>query len=155
MKNNKFRDLQLNHVKEQLKALKENDLIAKPPTGWIRYIRDALHMSSKSLAKKLNITPSSITEVENAEVNEGISLKRLRKIADSLNCDLVYYLLPREDIKTVIENQARYIAQKRVMEANLHMDIEDQSLHQEFIQEQIEDLTQQLKYSKKLWDIDE
>lgn len=155
MKNSRFRELQLSHVKEQLRALKEQDFVVKPPYGWIHYIRDAFQMSSKALAKKLSISPSAVTEIEKAEITETLSIKRLRKIADELNCDLVYYLLPREDIKLSIEKRARHIALKRVMEANLHMDIEDQALREEFLKEQIDDLTHQLKYSKKLWDLDE
>lgn len=155
MNNNRFRELQLSHVKEQLRALKEQDLVIKPPYGWIRYIRDALQMSSKALAKRLAMSPSAVTEIEKAEMTESLSIKKLRKIADELNCDLVYYLLPREDIRSSIEKRAKHIALKRVMEANLHMDIEDQALREEFLKEQIEDLTHQLKYSKKLWDLDE
>ena len=92
----KVRILQLKHVQERLTQLKEQDMVARPPRGWIRFIREALGMSSKSLASRVGVSPTTMSETEKAEFEEGITLKRLRRVAESMDCDLVYYFLPKK-----------------------------------------------------------
>jgi len=149
---NKFRDLHISHVDEQIKALKFNDLVSKPPIGWIKLIREAIGMSSKALAKKLNISTSTMSETERAEIDEAISLKKLRKVAEELNCDLVYYFLPRVEISKMIEDRAQHLAKKKLLQLKGHMDLEDQSVSEKFIEQKTRELINELKYNKKLWD---
>lgn len=147
-----MRELHLKHVALRLKAVSEQDKVGKPPKGWIRFIREALHMSSKALAQRVGVGPNTLSEAEKSEVMETITLKRLRKIADSLNCDLVYYLLPRNEIRTMVENQARQLSLQKVMTAQSHMELEDQAVSNEFLEERIQEEMKKLMSSKKLWD---
>ncbi len=148
----KIRSLHLKHVSERLNSLKSHDLIEKPPIGWIRFIREALNMSSKALAKRVGVSPNTLSEAEKAELEEAITLKRLRKIADGMNCDLVYYFLPRESIETMIEKQAHHLSVQKVRDAEGHMELENQSVTKEFLEERIQEEMIKLKSSKKLWD---
>ncbi|MCB9094910.1 MAG: mobile mystery protein A [Halobacteriovoraceae bacterium] len=148
----KIRNLQLKHVQEQLSALKKQDMVARPPKGWIRFIREALGMSSKALAKRAGISANTMSEAERAEISDSISLKRLKHLADSMNCDVVYYLLPREPIREMIEKRARHLAEQKLRNVAVHMDIEDQAVGKEFIEERLQEEIEELKYSKKLWD---
>lgn len=127
-------------------------MIAKPPQGWIRFIREALNMSSRALAHRVGINPNTMSEAEKAEVEERITLRRLRKMADGLNCDLVYYFLPREEIETMLENQARHISIQKIRDTEGHMELEDQSVTKEFLEERLREEIEKLKNSKKLWD---
>ena len=149
---NKIRKLHLKHVSERLKSLKENDLVSSPPGGWIQFIKDALSMSTKALAKRAGVSPSTMSETIKAERENGITLKRLQKVADAMDCDLVYYFLPRNSIDQMIEERAHYLAEEKLRNIAIHMSIEDQSLTEEFIKDRIEDEVQDLRYSKKLWD---
>lgn len=149
---NQMRELHLKHVGSRLKAISNQDKIGKPPMGWIRFIREALQMSSKALAKRVGVGPNTLSEAEKAEVMETITLKRLRKIADSLNCELVYYLLPRDEIRTMVEQQARHLSLQKVMTAQSHMELEDQAVSKEFLEERVQEEMKILMNSKKLWD---
>lgn len=146
------RKLQLKHVASRLKTLKTRDMISKPPQGWIRFIREALNMSTKALASRVGISPNTMSETEKAEVEESLTIKKLRKVADSMNCDLVYYLLPREDIETMIERQANHISTQKIRDTQGHMELEDQSVTKEFLEERMKEEMEKLKHSKKLWD---
>jgi predicted DNA-binding mobile mystery protein A len=148
----KIRELHLKHVALRLNAINKNDKVGKPPLGWIRFIREALHMSSKALAERVGIGPNTLSEAEKAEVKESITLKRLRKIADSLNCDLVYYLLPREEIRAMVEKQARKLSLQKAMDTQSHMELEDQAVSKDFLEELIREEMEKLMISKKLWD---
>ena len=147
-----IRKLHLKHVKSRLNSLKTHDMVGKPPIGWIRFIREALNMSSKALAKRVGISPNTMSETEKAEIEEAITLKRLRKVADSLNCDLVYYLLPRQEIETMIEKQAKHISIQKIRDAQGHMELEDQAVTKEFLEERLKEEIEKIKSSKKLWD---
>lgn len=149
---NKMRKLHLKHVQERLHSLVENDLVSKPPRGWIRFMREALGMSSRALAKKVGVSPNTLSEAEKAEKDETITIKRLRRVADSMNCDLVYYLLPRTDIQTMIDERARHVATQKVREAQGHMELENQGVSKSYLNDQIEEEFEKIKHSKKLWD---
>ncbi len=66
----------------------------RPKEGWIRTFRKALGMSSPQLARRLDISKSQASQMERMEIEDRITLKQLRRVADSLECDLVYALKP-------------------------------------------------------------
>jgi len=147
-----FSILKKNQVKARLSSLKENDLIPRPQVGWIRFIREALGMSSKALAHRLGVTPATMSETEKAELDESLTLKRLRRVADGMNCELVYYLLPREDVSVMVKKRAEHVAREKVMQMQLNMEYEDQAVREEFLRELVEAEVPRLMNSKKLWD---
>jgi predicted DNA-binding mobile mystery protein A len=148
----KFNVLKKNQVKARLSSLRENDLIPRPQVGWIRFIREALGMSSKALAHRLGVTPATMSETEKAELDESLTLKRLRRVADGMNCELVYYLLPREDVSVMVKKRAEHVAREKVMQMQLNMEYEDQAVREEFLRELVEAEVRRLMNSKKLWD---
>jgi predicted DNA-binding mobile mystery protein A len=79
----------------------------RPPRGWIRAVRDALGMSSAELAARLAIGQSSVSELERSETRDAIRLGSLRRAADALECDLVYFLVPRSTLDESVREQAR------------------------------------------------
>jgi len=147
-----FNVLKKNQVKARLSSLRENDLIPRPQVGWIRFIREALGMSSKALAHRLGVTPATMSETEKAELDESLTLKRLRRVADGMNCELVYYLLPREDVSVMVKKRAEHVAREKVMQMQLNMEYEDQAVREEFLRELVEAEVRRLMNSKKLWD---
>lgn len=148
----KVRILQLKHVQERLTQLKEQDMVARPPRGWIRFIREALGMSSKALANRVGVSATTMSETEKAEFEEGITLKRLRKVAESLDCDLVYYFLPKKPIPEMIEERALYLAEQKLRNIQSLVDIDESRIPEFFIEQKIKDEVEDLKYSRKLWD---
>jgi predicted DNA-binding mobile mystery protein A len=67
-----------------------------PPTGgFIRAIRTALGMSGRELGERMGVSQSTVTDLEASEVRGTIQLDSLHRAADALDCDLVYFLIPR------------------------------------------------------------
>lgn len=141
----KLKNLDLEHIEQRLNSLKNQDLVARPPRGWIKFIREALNMSSKALAKRVGISPNTMSETEKAEIEEAITLRKLKRVADSLNCDLVYYFLPRKPIHKMLDDRLRYITEQKIRNSNLEMSEEE---IENLIQKEVDELL----YSKKMWD---
>lgn len=64
--------------------------------GWIRGARRSLLMSTNELARRADIDTSSLARMERAEDSGRIRLVTLRRMADAMDCDLVYAFRPRE-----------------------------------------------------------
>jgi predicted DNA-binding mobile mystery protein A len=87
----------------------------KPPVrGWIKAIREALGMSSAQLAKRLKIRQPSVSDIEQSELKSTIRLATLRRVAEALNCTLVYALVPNEPLEKIVHEQARKVARRRL-----------------------------------------
>jgi predicted DNA-binding mobile mystery protein A len=78
----------------------------QPDQGWVRAIRDALGMSSYVLAKRMNLSPARVRQFEYAELDGSIRLATLRRVAEALNCRVVYFFLPNEPLEDMVHRQA-------------------------------------------------
>jgi len=103
---------------DQLIEFKE---IMRPKEGWIRTFRKALGMTSPQLAVRLGVSKSQASQMERMEVEDRITLKQLRRVADALDCDLQYALVPRQSVKTMIQDRARLKASRLVSKADVQM----------------------------------
>ena len=68
--------LQRAQIDKRLKSVRKLDL-AQPTSGWIRCIRTSLGMSATQLAKRLNVTPQTIKDYENAD-EAGTPVRQVR-----------------------------------------------------------------------------
>ena len=72
----------------------------RPPSrGWIKAIREALGMSTAQLAKRLGVRQPSIVDLERSEEKGSIELATLRRVAEALDCTLVYALVPNSPLR--------------------------------------------------------
>jgi predicted DNA-binding mobile mystery protein A len=90
-----------------------------PPYGWIRAIRNSLGMSGTELATRMGVGQSTVSGLERSEVQGTIRLDTLRRVADALDCDLVYYLSPRTTLERAVRDQARRKALEELEESGL------------------------------------
>lgn len=68
-----------------------------PPKGWLRFMRETRGLTGEELGLRLGgMKRSGISKRESSEVAGSISLADLRQTADALECELVYYLVPRK-----------------------------------------------------------
>jgi len=136
---------------EQLIDIKR---IKLPKEGWIRTLRKALGMSSPQLAKRIGVGKSQASQMERMEMEDRITLKQLRRVAEAFNCDLVYALVPRQSVETMIREQARKKAQNLVKKTDTQMKLESQQLSNEQLQKQIEFEAQSLvkEMPRDLWE---
>jgi predicted DNA-binding mobile mystery protein A len=127
MRNN-FRHLRLKQLDRSLGPYRAAGKILRPPKGWIRAIRQALGVSSGELARRLGTSRQLPLQLEKGEAADSITLRSLRGVADALDCDLVYALVPRADsIEELIETRARAEAKKSVLDVEHSMALEDQA----------------------------
>src|ERR1035441_4155084 len=83
---------------------------ARPRSGWIRAIREALDMSQVVLARRLEINRGSVNKLEHAELHGGITVSKLAEVAAALHCTLVYALIPDSTLEQTVLDQARVSA---------------------------------------------
>ncbi len=125
---------------------------ATPRAGWIRAIRTSLGMSTTALAQRLGIAHTSLLQLEKGEQAGTIALASLRRVADALDADVVYALVPRASIKDTISTRARQIAKQRVGSVAKSMQLEAQGLTPKQIARQVDELARDLETRPKhLW----
>lgn len=125
-----------------------------PKYGWIHEIRQALGMSMQDLAERLGVIKQRVDRMEKDEVLGKLTLGSLQHAAEAMNCELVYFLVPRgEGLQTHLESQAHAAAREIVMKTERTMSLEDQSTSARAQSQLVEDLAQQLllKEDRKIW----
>lgn len=105
-----------------LKAIK----LPHPRTGWIRTIRTALRMSQAELATILQMNQKSLHQLETSEANMKIRLESLEKVANALDCELVYALVPRQPLQDRYRDRAHAIASAQLAGVANTMALENQ-----------------------------
>lgn len=126
---------------------------SRPSSGWLRAIREALGMSTAQLARRLNMSPQGVSDLERSEADEGIRLSSLRKVADALDCDLVYALVPRhpEGLQGQVTDQALRVARAELAPVRHTMALEAQALPVDFDEEAVADMADRIVDSRSLW----
>lgn len=123
----------------------------RPHKGWVRAIRDALGMSSTELASRIGVSQQMVSELEGSEVRDSVKLATLRRAADALDCDLVYFLVPRTTLDDAVMRQATRKASEHLGPIAHHSRLEDQSLSSDDTRAQIEELASQFVDRRGLW----
>ena len=138
----------------KLSQLIDINKVIRPKEGWVRTLRKALGMSSPQLAKRLGMSKSQASQMERMEVEDRITLKQLRRVADSLDCDLMYALVPRKSIEIMLRDRAWEKAQQLVGKTDVQMKLEAQQLSNEQLEVQIEMETERLlrEIPRNLWE---
>ena len=90
MKSN-FSEIKLRQLDAALSRWRSADLPPRPPSGWIKAIREGLGMTATHLAGRLGVTTSTVTRLETSEADDTISLGTLRRAAGALGCDCLLY----------------------------------------------------------------
>jgi predicted DNA-binding mobile mystery protein A len=123
--------------------------LAPPPLGWIRALRDALGMSAADLAARVGAQAATVRDLERSEQAGSIQLRSLQRTADAMNCDLVYALVPRQPLATIVEEQAMRQLAGHLQAVGRSMDLENQgtTIDDEAVQDAI---TAQIT-SGRLW----
>ena len=131
-----------------------NASFARPPRGWIKAIREALGMTTRQLAGRIGVGQSRAVDIEKGEVSGSITLDSLARAAHALDCELVYALIPRKPLETMVEERASAIATRSVKAISHTMALEDQGLDEADEQGQVRQLARQMveKSGSRLWE---
>ncbi len=146
--------LKLEQTEELLRPFRRIARASAPRNGWVRAIREALGMSAVQLAARLNVTRQSIEDLERNEVSGKITLERLNKLAEAMNCRVVYALVPEQPLAAMQRDRARMLADALMKPVSHSMKLENQSISKREEQRLREHLVQTLLQGKprKLWD---
>src|ERR1039458_5461129 len=116
------------HLDERFRDLGPATRYTPPVRGWIKAIREALGMSTAQLAKRLRVKQPSVVAIEQSEAKGTIELATLRRVAEALDCTLVYALLPNKPLETTLRDRARAFARRRRGPVEHSMLLEDQKV---------------------------
>jgi predicted DNA-binding mobile mystery protein A len=97
-----------------------------PKAGWVHTIRTALGMTSRQLAARVGIAQPTLSLLEKSEADGRIQLDSLARIADALDCELVYALVPRRPLSDTVTARLDDIAEARYRRTAHSMALEDQ-----------------------------
>ena len=150
------KELRLAQMDAVLQDAASHSLAQRPPAGWLRSIREALGMTSAALAARLEITASGLRKLEQAEATDAITLGTLRRVAEALDCELQYTLVPRQPLREMRRQQALRLAQQWQQRAGRTMALEAQPIDSpsKGAQQRLEAMAQEILRTSgtRLWD---
>ena len=125
-----------------------------PAKGWIRAIRDSLGMNGRQFADRLGEHRSRTTQIEQQELTGSLTLKTMRKAAESLGCVFVYGFVPRTSLEETVRARAEQVAIRRLEQANQTMALEAQALTTKENKRVLSDMVDELVATvpSDLWD---
>ena len=126
--NQSFRALQLQQTDAALAVWKAAQLSARPPSGWVRAVRESLGMSAAAFARRLGMSHAGVRKLESSEASDAITLASLRKLAHALDCELQYALVPRTSLAQTLKEQAENVAREQLRPITHTMALEDQAV---------------------------
>ena len=120
------RVLQIRALDKKTSELKSVNNIVPRGSGWINTVREAIGMTASQLAVRLGVTQPRITKMESNEDN--LKLSTMKKAAEAMNCEFVYYFKPKTTFQNLVEEQAQKKAAEVLKTVNVNMALEDQEI---------------------------
>ena len=108
-------------------------------------------MTAGELAGRMGVSQPSVTRLEQSERDGVARLDTLRRVADALECEVVYALVPRRPLDDMVTAQARHRARERVEQVAHTMALEDQALTDDTLAAQLDRLTEAYRTQPGLW----
>ena len=144
----------MQQTEELLRPFRQVAEIAKPRRGWVRSIQEALGVTNVQLAKKLNLKPQTIEDMQGYEVSETIKIQTLRKLADALGCRLIYAIVPAKPLEDMRLDRAREVARRQLQHVSHSMRLESQGVPDSEEAKEFDRLVKDLLTGnpKKLWE---
>ncbi len=146
-----LRQLKCSQLDRKLRSIRN---FIMPQEGWIKCLRKALGMSEKQLSMRLGLSQQRISRIEKDEINKKITLETLEKVAEKLDCKLIYALVPKNSLLETIETTAMKCASKQLTNVGHSMALENQRPHSSSENEQLMLLKKNIleKHISRIWD---
>jgi predicted DNA-binding mobile mystery protein A len=136
---------------ERLALVKRQGDLQPPPKGWVRAIRDALGMSGAQLGKRIGVSAQTVDALEKSETAGTLQLKNLRRLAEAMDCTLVYALVPNRPLTQMVDERAREIALHDISRVTHTMRLEAQETGGEGIEDRIDNYMRENVSARDLW----
>ena len=147
-------NLRVSQLDRKLQHLRDLPIESRTPprAGWIRAVRSALGMSGAYLARQMNISQPAQAKYEKRERDKSITLQTMQKVADALDAEFVYAIVPRKPIGEMLRDKAIDKARERIQPLAHSMELENQGTSDERLKNEVEELAKTLTETpKKLW----
>jgi predicted DNA-binding mobile mystery protein A len=122
------KELSVQQLEDRLRPFRQALGSARPAGGWIRAVREALGMTQRQLAQRVGRKPQTLLDLQAREAAQTIQLNTLREIAEAMDCELVYALVPRKPLDEILEERARLVAGQTLRRTAHSMELERQGL---------------------------
>ncbi len=124
-----------------------------PKQGWVKEIREALGMSMQDLALRLGTIKQRIERIEKDEISKKVTLESMRKAADALDCNFIYFFVPRTSLQSTMNEQAMKAAEEIAKDVGHTMTLEAQGTSPAAKKELVQRLAQEmlLREDRKIW----
>lgn len=130
--------------------------IKPPPTGWLKAIRGALGISARQLAQATAVDVASIIRLEEREPKGKVTLELLNKVANVMDCKLIYAIVPKDEhqsLESVVDRRAKRVAKELINKVEHTMNLENQGSPND--QNDLDELARKLKekMDPRIWGI--
>lgn len=85
-------------------------------------------MTNKQFAKRLQRKPQTVLDLQKREAAQTIQLNTLRELAEAMDCELVYAIVPRQPLDQMIGERAGALARRTLRRTGHSMELERQGL---------------------------
>lgn len=150
-----MKHLSVHQLDDQIRQYVNGQRFDRIPQGWIRSSRTAIGMTLKQLASRLGFSVPAAKNFEMREVDEAITLASLRKIANAMEMDLVYYFKPKQDsLDDLLQIRAELKAKELMERSNYAMILENQEADNKNKSREYDRLITEIRNQKlsSLWD---
>jgi predicted DNA-binding mobile mystery protein A len=150
-----MKHLSVHQLDDQIRQYVNGQRFDRIPQGWIRSSRTAIGMTLKQLATRLGFSVPAAKNFEMREVDEAITLASLRKIANAMEMDLVYYFKPKQDsLDDLLQIRAELKAKELMERSNQAMLLENQEADNKNKSREYDRLITEIRNQKlsSLWD---
>ncbi len=104
------------------------------------------------MAKKLGYSIQGAKDLEMREANGNVTLNTLREAAEAMDCNLMYFIVPKKPLDATLDSVARMLADKTTKDISNSMALEGQQTTQVEQKEARNMLVDKLKNDpKKIW----
>lgn len=143
------RIMQIRALDKKTSFLLDAKNIVPKGVSWINTVREAIGMTAVQLAKRLGVTQPRIAKMEINE--ENLKLSTMKKVAQAMNCDFVYYFKPKTTFQDIVQIQAKKKAEEILLGVNLNMALENQDIQ---TKEAVNDMAADFinGNTKRIWD---
>jgi predicted DNA-binding mobile mystery protein A len=125
---NLYKQIRIKQLSRSLALFDKGKQTARPSRGWLRAIREALGISLEQIGRSAGATKQGIQRFEKAEASDRITIRNLRRVAEAMDCELIYAIVPKSGtLQELADLRARREATKRVLAVERTMALEDQA----------------------------
>jgi predicted DNA-binding mobile mystery protein A len=108
-------------------------------------------MTGAQLGTRLGATRQNVDKLEKAEASGAIQLQTLRKVAEALDMEFVYALVPRTSLDDMVRSRARRLAQRAIGRVSQTMKLEAQDTGTRDLEQRIDEYIRDELSDRELW----